>query len=185
MQIKGLILHAREDFVKEHFGEEAWESVLEALSDEDREILKDLVITGKWYPFEVGDHLDKAIVEVLGGGDEDVFEEVGAKSARRSLTKVHRSFLTPGDPQAFMKKADMIYKFYYDTGRREYEQTGKNSGVMTTYDAETFSAPDCLTVVGWYKEALKMCGARDVNVVEEECRAKGGTCCRYRFSWEI
>jgi hypothetical protein len=84
-----------------------------------------------------------------------------------------------------MRKADMIYKFYYDTGRREYEETGKNSGVLTTYDAETYSAPDCLTVIGWYKEALKMCGARNVKVVEEECRARGGSCCRYCFSWEI
>lgn len=185
MQIKGLILHAREEFVKEHFGEDAWESVLEALSEEDRAVLRDIVITGKWYPFEVGEHLDHAIVEVLGGGDESVFEEVGAKSATRSLTKVHKSFLTPGDPQAFMRKADMIYKFYYDTGRREYEETGMKSGVLTTYDAETYSGPDCLTVIGWYKEALKMCGARNVKAVEEECRAKGGSCCRYRFSWEI
>jgi hypothetical protein len=84
-----------------------------------------------------------------------------------------------------MKKAPVIYKFYYDTGYREYEQTGPNSGVLTTYDAETFSVPDCLTVIGWYREALLMCGARNVIVEEEECKAKGGRCCRYRFEWEI
>jgi len=37
---------------------------------------------------------------------------------------------------------------------------------------------------GWYKEALKMCGAKNVVAVEEECRAKGGSCCRYRFQWK-
>jgi hypothetical protein len=78
-----------------------------------------------------------------------------------------------------------MYKFYYDTGRREYEQTGPTSGVMTTYEAKTFSVPDCLTVLGWHKEALGMCGARNVEGIEEECRAKGGSCCRYRFKWSV
>ena len=185
MQIKGLILHARTEFVIEHFGEDAWARVLESMSEDDRRILGDMIVTAKWYPFEVGERLDRAIVDVLGGGDEKIFEEIGVKSAKRSLLKVHKSFLTPGDPQAFMKKADMIYKFYYDTGYREYQETGPVSGVISTYDAETFSTADCLTVIGWYKEALRMCGATNVQAVEEECRAKGGTCCRYRFKWEM
>jgi uncharacterized protein (TIGR02265 family) len=185
MQIKGLILHARIEFVKEHFGEEAWNHVLESMSEEDRRLLGDMIVTAKWYPFEMGERLDRAIVEELGGGDESIFEDIGVKSAKRSLLKVHKSFLTPGDPQAFMRKADMIYKFYYDTGYREYSETGPTSGVLSTYEAETFSAADCLTVLGWYKEALRMCGAKKVQAVEEECRAKGGTCCRYRFNWEI
>jgi hypothetical protein len=50
-----------------------------------------------------------------------------------------------------------IYAFYYDQGQREYERTGTSEGVLTTYGAATFSAPDCATVVGWYRCALEMC----------------------------
>ncbi|MFA4948012.1 MAG: heme NO-binding domain-containing protein [Candidatus Krumholzibacteriia bacterium] len=183
MEIKGLVIQARKEFVEEHFGKDAWQKVLETLPPDDRKALCDLILTARWYPFELGERLDRAIVNVLGEGKEKFFEEIGAKSAQRSLTKVHKSFLTPGDPQAFLKKSDVIYKFYYDTGRCEYAQTGPTSGVMTTYEAKTFSVPDCLTVLGWYKEALRMCGARNVEGIEEECRAKGGSCCRYRFKW--
>lgn len=185
MKIKGLIVQARIEFVKDHFGEDAWNKVLESLSEEDRKILEGTVVTAIWYPFEFGERLDKAIVDVLGGGNDRIFEEIGAKSAKRSLQKVHKSFLSEGDPQAFMNKADLIYKFYYDTGRREYRETGPNAGVITTYDAETFSTADCLTVIGWYKEGLRMCGARNIRAHEEECRARGGSCCRYRFSWDV
>jgi uncharacterized protein (TIGR02265 family) len=185
MEIKGLVIQARKEFVDDNFGAEGWKKVLQALPDEDRATLRDLVLTAKWYPFELGERLDRAIVNELGQGKQKIFEDIGAKSAQRSLVKVHKSFLTPGDPQAFLSKADVIYKFYYDTGRREYTSTGPNSGVLTTYDAKTFSVPDCLTVIGWHKEALKMCGARNVEVVEEECRAKGGSCCRYRVKWSM
>ncbi len=184
MKIKGVVIHSRIEFVKDNFGEESWKKVLDSLPDEDQHLLTDLLLKAQWYPFEIGDRLDKAIVEVLGEGDNKIFEMIGAKSAKRNLLKEHKSFLTPGDPQAFMAKTPVIYKSYYDSGRREYRQTGPNSGVMTTYDAETFSVPDCLTVIGWYKEALRMCGARNVKVIEEECRALGGECCRYSLSWE-
>jgi hypothetical protein len=70
------------------------------LSQEDRGSIGDLILAAKWYPFELGDRLDKAIVRILGEGKEKIFEEIGAKSALRSLTRVHKSFLTPGDPLA-------------------------------------------------------------------------------------
>ena len=184
MKIKGLVLFARREFVKEHFGEDAWNQVLSALTAEDQEELE-LILATKWYPFETGDRLDRAVVDILGNGQENFFEEIGAESARRSLKKEHKLFLMPGDPQAFMEKANTIYKFYYNVGYREYERTGPNSGILTTFEAETFSAPDCLTVIGWYREALKMCGVKDVQIVEQECRAKGGSVCRYHFQWEI
>lgn len=183
--IRGLILHARKEFVENHFGQDAWTHVLEALSAEDRSQIEQAIFTTQWYPFALGERLDKAIVDVLGEGDESIFEEIGVKSAQRNLSSIHRSFVTPGNPQAFMRLAGVIYRSYYDTGYRAYEETSRCSGVITTYEAETFSVPDCLTVIGWYKEALRMCGAKNVEVVEEECRARGGRYCRYRFRWEM
>ncbi len=185
MEIKGLVIQNRKEFVEECFGPEAWQRVLDNLPPADQELVGDLVLAARWYPFEIGERIDKAIVNVLGGGKEQVFEDIGAKSAQRSLLKVHRSFLTRGDPQAFMKKIEIMYKFYYDIGRREYTPTGPTSGVMTTFDAETYSTADCLTVIGFHKEALRLCGAKKVDAVEEECRAKGGSCCRYRFTWSM
>ena len=184
-KIRGAVIQARKDFVEEHFGEASWEPVFSSLSEEDQEIIGGLIVSAGWYPFEVGERLDKAIVDILGHGDLVIFEDIGAQSAKRNLSTIHKPFLTPGNPQAFMTQADAIYKFYYNVGRREWKPTGPNSGVMTTYDAETFSVPDCLTVIGWYKEALRMCGAKSVEIVEETCRARGGDCCRYRISWKM
>ena len=184
MKIKGFILHSRKDFVIEHFGDEAWNRVLEASPENHREILGDTLLTANWYDFEIGKQLDLTIVDVLGEGAKQVFEDIGAQSAKRNLTGIHASFLEGSDPQTFLKKAGMIYKFYYNVGHRDYEETSSTSGVLTTYDADTYSVPDCLTVIGWYKEALKMCGAKNVEIEEETCRALGGDCCKYKVSWE-
>ncbi len=72
---------------------------------------------------------------------------------------------------------------YYEAGHREYEKVGEREALLTTYDAETYSVPDCSTVVGWYRKALQMCGVARPKVVEEQCRATGAPHCRYRVTW--
>ena len=62
-------------------------------------------------------------------------------------------------------------------------QISNAAGALTTYEAETFSEIDCLTIIGWHKQALAMCGAREVTMREEICRAKGGAVCRYGVEW--
>jgi hypothetical protein len=162
VKVKGAVLLSRSAFVHSEFGKEAWERILATMSEENRKQLKGVVLSTSWYPFEVNEELDRTIVDVLGGGDRKIFKKIGKWSAQANLGGPHRAFLRPGDPAAFLDQTDRIYQFYYDTGRREYESTGPDSGVMTTYDAETFSENDCLTVIGWYEEALKMCGAKKV-----------------------
>lgn len=182
-QVKGSVLKSRLAFVEEHAGKEGLARVLAALGGEDQQQLKSL-LTMQWYPFELGQRLDDAIVREVGGGRREFFERLGAASADKNLATVHRSFVAAGDPHGFLEKAPQIYALYYGTGRRAYARTGDREGVLTTSDAETFSTPDCLTVIGWYRRALELCGATKVRIVEEECRARGGAVCRYRVAWD-
>ena len=182
-QIKGSVLKTRMSFVEEHSGKEGVEKVLAALPEADRKALG-MILTVQWYPFELGKRLDDAIVRVLGGGRAEFFDRLGVASADRNLASIHKGFLSPGNAHAFLEKAPTIYRLYYETGRREYARTGDKSGVLTTYDAETFSAPDCLTIVGWHRRALELNGVKNPKVVEQECRAKGGAVCRYAISWD-
>lgn len=182
-QIKGAVLKTRMGFIEEHSGKEGVDRVLAALSPEDRKALG-MILTVQWYPFELGKRLDDAIVTVLGGGRAEFFERLGEASADRNLGSIHKGFLTQGDAHGFLEKAPTIYRLYYETGRREYKRLGDKEGQLTTHDAETFSAPDCLTIVAWHRRALELCGVKAPRVVEEECRAKGGNVCRYRVSWQ-
>src|SRR5690606_3010012 len=119
-QIKGTVVIARLAFVEQHFGKAALEQVLRSLDEEDQRALR-MLLTVRWYPFELGRRLDEAIVRVVGGGDPEFFERLGEASAEKNLATLHKSFLTPGDPHAFLRKAPQIYELYYETGRREYQ----------------------------------------------------------------
>lgn len=181
-QIKGAILKSRLSYIEETFGKDGLRKVVETLSPDDQRTLR-LVFTSNWYPFALGKRLDDAIVEHLGGGRTEIFERLGEASAVKNLSSMHAGYLTPGDAHAFLAKAPQIYAMYYEVGRRDYEKTGERSARLTTWDAETFSANDCLTVIGWYRKALEMCEVPGARIRESECRARGGAACRYEIEW--
>jgi uncharacterized protein (TIGR02265 family) len=181
-QIRGTVLKSRLAFVEEVAGKDGVQRVLALLPAEDQQVFN-MIMTISWYPFALGTRLDQAIVTAIGAGDPRYFERLGEASAAKNLASMHRPYLTKGDAHGFLAKAPQIYRMYYEVGHREYERTGEREGVLTTHDAETFSVPDCSTVVGWHRKALEMCDVQGARVVEEQCRAKGAANCRYRVSW--
>jgi uncharacterized protein (TIGR02265 family) len=181
VKVKGGPLLSRLAFVREQRGEEAVKNVLARLSEDDRNVCA-RILTGGWYPFELNEKLDQAVAAEMGMGD-DVFLLMGEKSATQNLGGPHKAMLSPGDPHGLLRRAPQIYQMYYDVGRRAYEHAGEKKAILRTYDAPTFSRPDCLTVIGWHRKAIEMCGGTRVRVVETQCRAKGAAHCEYVCDW--
>lgn len=183
-RIKGHILLSRLQYVRDSGGEAQLAKVLAALPGEDRAVLGGMLLPVAWYPLELNLRLDGAIATVLSPGDRSrVFLEMGRASAEQNLKGVHRPYLREGDPHFLLSAAPRIYAAYYAQGSRTYEKAGEKSAVLRTFDAETVSATDCLTVVGWHQRAIELCGGTDVQVEETQCRARGAPHCEYRCRW--
>ena len=183
--IRGGVLSSRLKFVREKGGPEARDRVLARLSREDQEILRGWLQGSAWYPFDLNRRLDDAIAAELSPGDRArIFLEMGRASAEANLLASQRAFVKPGDPQFLLQGAPQIYAAYYAKGRRVYEKTGETSAVLRTHDAESVTAEDCLTVVGWHVRAIELCGGKNVQVVETRCRARGDVVCEYRCEWQ-
>jgi uncharacterized protein (TIGR02265 family) len=180
-RVKGGALLSRFSFVREHQGEDAVKRVIARLPEGDRNACAG-ILTGGWYPFELNERIDAAVAAELGMG-ADVFLLMGEKSAVQNLTGPHKAMLAQGDPHGFLRRAPQIYQMYYDAGRREYESAGERKAILRTYDADSYSPNDCLTVVGWHRKAIEMCGGSQVRVTETRCRARGGQHCEYVCEW--
>ncbi|MCP4899457.1 MAG: hypothetical protein GY906_21030, partial [bacterium] len=182
-KVKGNQIRSRLALVREKYGEDALERVLSELSEDDQAVLRGITTNSSWYDFWLAARLDEAIIGTLEEGNVNLFEELGRSSARVNLRGVHKRFIDPPEPLAFMRKVSFIYSFHYDSGHRDWEETSSTSGFMVTREAETFSVGDCMTNIGYFKQALEMCGARKVEIIEEECRAREGHVCRFRVRW--
>lgn len=182
VKVKGGALASRLAFVRAERGEEGVQRVLARLPEADRKACSP-ILAGGWYPFELNQRLDEAIAGEMGIG-ENIFLVIGEKSAEHNLNGPHRALLSPGDPHGLLRRTPQIYQMYYDAGRRTYEQAGERKAILRTYDAPVFSRHDCLTVVGWHRKAIEMCGAKGARVTETKCRAKGAEYCEYVCQWD-
>lgn len=93
MEIKGAILESRLQFVKDRFGERAVNDVLAALPAADQATLRKPLNPAGWYHFQTGQHLDDAIVKVIGKGDAHLFEEM-APLRLNSTLQAYRSSIS-------------------------------------------------------------------------------------------
>ncbi len=182
-RIKGFVLSSRINFVRERFGAEALEKIFASLPAADAEKLRGVILPSSWFPVEVEERLDEAIIRVIGGRSEEAFRELGRQSAVQNLAKFQTAFLKGKNPQSFLAQTPSIYRIYYDAGSREYHATGETSGTLLTTGAENVTYGDCLTIMGWHEQALEMVGAKSVKISHPVCKARGGTVCRYEVSW--
>ena len=183
--VKGSVLRSRLDFVEKKFGAPVLECVLTDLPEEERRTLGLGLLPAQWYPFALGESLEKAILRVLGEDGRRTFLDMGRKSAEYNLAGVHKVFVHSGNPHGLLSRAPAIYKLYYDTGHRTYEKTGERTCTLTTYESETFSEADCLTVIGWHERAVELCSGRHAVVDHPRCRARGDAVCEYLISWNL
>ena len=90
------------------------------------------------------------------------------REARRGLRREEprrggrapRASSCPATPRPSSRRPRSSTRTTTTRGGGTTRRSGEKEAVLTTLDAETFSAPDCLTVVGWYRRALEMCGAQ-------------------------
>jgi hypothetical protein len=143
-----------------------------------------------WIPFDLGEaarrrHRQKC----SAAAKRSVLPSALGESVRRERTSpapYKGVSLTPGKPPRLPGLHAQIYR-RLPTGpaggstRRRRRRPPRS---LTTRRRDLQRARRCYTVIGWYLQALQMCAAaRNVSVVEEECRARGGAVCRYRLTW--
>src|SRR5579864_9096975 len=177
--VKGSILESRLAFLRKQPDAALLGRVLARLPESDQEVYLGGLLPFAWYPFEMNERIDLAIRDEMGKGDEN-FRALGVASAQHNLTSASQlHYIRVRDPHGLLKQASAIYGIYYGSGYRTYERSSDASAVLVTHDSQSFSAADCLTVVGWHEKAIEMCGGVDVRVVERKCRARGDDACEY------
>ena len=183
-QVKGSVVLARLELIAAKRG--VFDQVMAVLPADDQKVWRGVVLAVSWYPFDMAQRLDQAIATVLSPNHKrQFFLDIGRASADANLPSIHKAFVRVGDPHYLLSRAPQIYSKYYDKGRRTYEKSSETSCVLRTFDAESVTLDDCLTVVGWHVRAIEICGGKKAKVRETLCRARGDAHCEYHCSWSV
>src|SRR5262245_42878399 len=185
-EIKGILLSAWMDFLKNRYGKEAVSEVIEGLAPEDRVLLAAPFLASSWYPYRTLHALRKATRPLAGQTGENLSAEIGRFMAEYVFTGVYRSLLVK-DPIKQVDKFSSIKEFFFREARKlESEITSERSCVVR-YRYEPGAVPTraiCESLRGFWSRTLELSGAAGVRCAHTKCVASKAPFCEFVFDWD-
>lgn len=174
MQVKGSSLVATEKFVKQNFGSDGYQRLLQVLPKPSREIFDNPIIATQWYPIDEGFYQPmEAICRLFFKGEPRGAREMGKFSAREGLQGVYKVFARIASVEFILKKTPSIFVTYYQPGKMEVLENQERRLVLRMSGVDE---PHLLLeerICGWLEGAAEICGEKNCRVAIIKSQAQG------------
>ncbi|MGD2114744.1 MAG: DUF2378 family protein [Acidobacteriota bacterium] len=182
-QVKGTKITSKLSFVRDVYGDDWAQRVLDSLAPEDREQVRTALEIG-WHPRDLYERVIEAIVNGPGGGDERVLDRLGRHNAERQAEGAYAVYYRSKDPLAVLQGMAPMHRMLNRPGEMTVERQGDRH--LTIIVSEPTGSPAvCRIAAAFYRRSVELAGAREVTVREVECSSQPEEdCCRFEVRWE-
>ena len=169
------------NFLEHRYGSGAWANVRRELAQRHG-LEVDLVLHPKgWYPTE-------AFVRGLELGHElygpdDFYERFGEAAAEYEVNIFNRFVLRFTSPGWMIAHGGDVWRRSHDSGHWIVNRDKPLHFAGTLQDFAIPNAGFCRGLVGWFRRACAMTGARDVVIEHLFCRGRSGPTCIFDGRW--
>ncbi|MCP4674072.1 MAG: hypothetical protein GY854_00830 [Deltaproteobacteria bacterium] len=185
LEIKGAAARSIPEFVRQRFGEDAFNEWLGSLPAASAELMMGNIMASSWYPVEDAFVVPTAeIVEKFFGGNIEGAWELGRFNADLALKGVYKIFVRIGSPKWVLSRSSSLMTAFYRPARCETVGFGNNQGRLCIYDFADKSGLLEHRIGGFIQRAVEISGASKVEVVIEKSIAAGSDFIEYIASWE-
>ncbi len=122
------------------------------------------------------------ILNRFGEGDLGFLQGLGAYSARQSLSGGYHP-LQRSSLHQFFRRSALLHAESQDFGTSAYLELEPTEGRMIHAGYCSYSPLHCASVIGFYRECIRLHGAVDVEVRESFCQCHGDEFCTFEMSW--
>jgi predicted hydrocarbon binding protein len=181
-RVKGAMVRAHLQFVRDRFGEPALAETLKALPPAVAAEVHGL-LPSTWCAFESLISLDRTIARTAHRDERDLVRELGRYSAQINLSTIYRAFHRD-DIHEFFRNSAMLHRQFQDFGDCVYENVGKTLGRISIRNAVCYSPAYCGSEIGYLEQVLATHGATSATVTEASCQCLGDDVCTFELRWQ-
>ena len=178
-RIKGGMVRAHLEFVRQTKGEDAVSEVLKRLPPAVANEIH-TALSATWVAFESLILLDRAIVAFTGG--TVTMRDLGRFSAQQNLSTTYRAFQR-ADIHDFFRRSAALHAQFQDFGQEEYVPAGERAGRIIYRDYRCFSAEYCESARGYYEAVMEMHRGERPTAAHPHCVARGAAECIFELRW--
>lgn len=181
-RVKGAMVRAHLQFVREQLGEPALAHTIGALPSVVAAEVQGL-LASTWCTFESLIVLDRTIARIAGRDEREMARELGRYSAHVNLSTIYRAFHRD-DIHEFFRHSAALHRQFQDFGSCEYDRVDATHGRITVRDAVCFSPSYCSGEVGYLEQVIATHGGTASNVTESACLCAGDDRCTFELRWQ-
>ena len=168
-------------FVRERFGDAAWDRVCASLTAADLATVLAVAGVG-WYDLNVYARLIRGVDAGCGAGDLRLLSDLGRYEAEKDMNVLYRVLLRVASPALIVEKTGAFWNRFHDTGKWEVER-GDNRVTGVLSDWGVVDAALCNETLHYMARLLELVGAKEVHGAHPRCRAQGQETCKFEMSW--
>jgi uncharacterized protein (TIGR02265 family) len=180
-RVKGAMVRAHLQFVREHLGEETLARTIAALPAAVAAEVEGILVS-TWCKFESLVALDLTIARVAGRDPRELMRELGRYSAQTNLSTLYRAFHRD-DIHEFFRQSATLHRQFQDFGTCVYEQLGDSSGRISIRESSCFSPTYCSSEVGYLEQVIAAHGGTASSVTESACQCANDDHCTFELRW--
>jgi hypothetical protein len=163
-RVRGRIITPGRAYVKEKFGENGWQRVLDRMAPADRQIVDGLIPSESWYEVDLYNRFFDAILAEFAGEQDNLAFHIGRCAAEMNVPLFHRMLMRFGSPNGMFHRAAALWKEYFDDGRMEVIERGDNHTRVMLYDDNVRPWFPREMLPGWSSKVIEMTGHEVVTV---------------------
>lgn len=181
-RVKGSMVRAHLQFVRERLGQPALAQTLKSLPPAVATEVQS-VLASTWCAFESLVLLDRAIARVAGRDERELMRELGRHSAQINLSTIYRAFHRD-DIHDFFRNSATLHRQFQDFGDCVYENVGPTHCRITIRNAACFSPVYCSSETGYLEQVIAAHGGKNASVTEPACLSAGDDRCTFELRWQ-
>lgn len=180
-RVKGAMVRAHLQFVRDRFGESAIARTLATLPPAVASEVNG-ALASTWCSFESLVLLDRAIARVAQRDERELMRELGRYSAQINLSTVYRAFHRE-DIHEFFRHSATLHRQFQDFGTCEYEHLGDGHSRISIRGAVCYSPAYCSSEMGYLEQVIDTHGGAAASVTELACQCASDDHCTFELRW--
>jgi len=164
VQIKGSAIKETIEQIKSRAGEPAFQKILGLLDDETRKVLEGEIFSSTWYSLDLFTRFLEIEIKVLADGNEEMVTRGSEAVIERQLHGIYKAFVKLGSPEFVIKRIAAVHATYFQGVPIDVQLPGNGKALIKYTGFETQHRIMGFAIVGFFRKALEISGARDVVI---------------------
>jgi alkanesulfonate monooxygenase SsuD/methylene tetrahydromethanopterin reductase-like flavin-dependent oxidoreductase (luciferase family) len=164
VSIKGTAILETINLIKSRAGEDALQKILALLDEDARALFKSQIFASTWYPLDPFARFLEVEIRVLADGKEEVVTRGAELATERQLRGIYKAFVKLGSPEFVIKRIAAVHATYFEGVPIEVKIVGHGQAVVTYTGFEKQHRLMGFVIIGFFKKALEVSGAKNVAV---------------------